>query len=329
MRRCFFVAVCTIILSQAFAEDLRAKVAADLSLSAAASEGQKASLGYSDGVGILLPEDLSFIEGVEIELRVPPAAQAVKGSFIFFIFKKLSPAPDPKSMSYSGERAVMSVVPARLIQVYQIPIRKNSSLKNSPYATILPTVAPEDFPIMFRLMPAMKGLPDEMENSVFQVRAKPIFVDEGRVKVSFKWAEGLDQASPLTVTVDDAELANPREALLLKPGTHSLRVSGQAVRDVFQTFTVAQARTLELAVELQDVTPRLLLEFPEKTRIGIELDGKPLAVKDAREAIALSPGEHSVGFFVGDYSIQRRIQVQRGKTYRVSLLVDVKVEEEN
>jgi len=129
--------------------------------------------------------------------------------------------------------------------------------------------------------------------------------------------------------VDDAELASPREAFLLKPGTHSLRVSGQAIRDVFQTFTVAQARNHEIVVELQDVTPRLLLEFPEKTRIGIELDGKPLAVKDAREAIALTPGEHSVGFFVGDYSIQRRIQVQRGKTYRVSLLVDVKVEEEN
>jgi hypothetical protein len=182
---------------------------------------------------------------------------------------------------------------------------------------------------VFRLMPAIKGLPEDLENAVFQVRAKPIYADEGRMKLSFKWAEGLDQASPLSVTVDESETAVPREGIVLKPGTHSLRVSGPAVRDVFQTFTVAQARTTELSVELQDVTPRLYLEFPEKTKIQIELDGKALGAKEAREAIALSPGEHSVSFSVGDYSIQRRIQVQRGKSYRVSFLIDVKIAEED
>jgi hypothetical protein len=327
MKRYIFVAACTIILTQAVAEDLRAKIAGNLLMGAQAAEGQKASLGYSDGVGISLPEDLSFIEGVEIELRIPPAVQAMKGSFIFFIYKKVSPAPDAKSMSYSGERTAMMVIPARVSQVYQIPVRKAASLKNSPYATLLPMVSPDDFPIMFRVMPAIKGLSDELENSVFQVKAKPIYVDEGRVKLSIKWAAGLDQSSPLTFKLDDAELANPREAFHLKTGTHSLRVSGPAIRDVFQTFTVAQARTLEIAIELQDVTPRLLLEFPAKTRI--ELDGKALSPKEAGEAIALTPGEHAVEFFVGDYSIQRRIQVQRGKTYRVSLLVDIKVEEDD
>lgn len=327
MRRYLIAALCSSLLLTAAAEDIRVKVAANLSLGGQAAEGQKAVLVYSDGAGIHLPEDLSFIEGVELELRVPPAVQSAKGSFIFFVYKRLSPAPDPRQVSYSGEKLVMAVVPSRVAQVYQIPLRKSTPLKGSPYTILLPVAGPEDFPLLFRLMPAMKGLPDELETAQFQLRAKPVYADLGRVRISFKWAEGLDQSSPLTVLVDDVELKDPRESFMLKPGNHSLRVTGPNVRDEFRAFTVSQARNHEIAVELEDVTPRLVLEFPEKTRI--ELDGKGLAGKEAKEPIALTPGEHVIGFFVGDYAIQRRLQVQRGKTYRVSLLVDVKVEEED
>jgi hypothetical protein len=325
MKRHLIMPILLSLLSALPAEDVRAKVVEALELSSEASDGEKASLTYADAAGIFLPADLGFIDGIELELRIPPAVQAMKGSFIFFIYKGVRPFPDLKTVSYSGERVAMLVVPSRVSQVYQIPLSKNTTLKNSPYAILLPKLEERDFPILFRLMPAIKGLPGELETAAFQLKAKPIYIDEGRVRLSFTWAEGVDQDAPLSVWIDDKELKDPRESFMLKPGAHTLRVSGSEVRDKFQTFSVSQARNHEIEIALEDVTPRLVLEYPERTKI--ELDGKVLGPKEAKDSIALQPGEHTVGFSVGDYTIQRRIQVQRGKTYRVSLLVDVKVEE--
>ncbi len=327
MKRC----LCLIFMLFTFlgleAEDIRAKVAAKLSLSPESSEGERCNLVYADAAAIYLPEDLSFIEGLELELRVPQSVQAMKGSFIFYIYKKILPLPEEKLVSYSGERVAMIVVPSRVSQVYQIPLGKAVSLKTSPYVSLLAPIERQDFPILFRLMPAIKGLPPALENAVFQLKAKPIYKEEGRVRLALSWAEGLDPESELNLWVDDKEYKGARDSFFLKPGSHSLRISGPSVRDVFKTFSVLSARDQAIEIKLEDVTPKLLLEFPERTKI--ELDGKPLSPTQAREAIALTPGEHSLVFSVGDYTIQRRLQVQRGKTYRVSLTVDVKVEEED
>jgi hypothetical protein len=317
----FFLAAAG-LTSWLLAEDLRVQLTGVVT--ANGEDSSRASMSFADGAALTLPEDVEFMDGIELELKIPRAAQAAKGAFLLLIYKRVSPAPDPSVVSYSAERVAMLVIPAKVSENYQIPLRADHGIKAGPYAVSLPMVRPQDFPIVVRLMPAIKGLSPELEAAAFSLKAKPVLRDEGHVSLALSWEAGLDPGSPLTVAIDDREIKEYLKPISLKSGAHALRVSGPDVRDRFQSFSLERGQRLTLDVALEDVVPRLVLEYPEKTLV--ELDGKRLELASGA-AMALSPGDHVVSFTVGDYSIQRKLSVRRGRTYRVALLVDVRVEE--
>jgi hypothetical protein len=88
---------------------------------------------------------------------------------------------------------------------------------------------------------------------------------------------------------------------------------------------VERAKILDVSVELQDPTPLILFEYPEGARIF--LDNVP--VSNPQSPRAVEPGVHEVRFQVSDYSIIRPITVQKGKTYKIALSVDVNISESN
>lgn len=329
MKRYLLAATIALLASAwAPAEDFRVQLLAMMEVDPANPEGMKANLSFADGVAVLLPEDRSFLAGVELELRIPAAVQARPENFLEYLYRSVRPAPSRSAVAYSGSTLHWQVLPARVSHVIQIPLGPDSGLKAGPYATLLPSQEASSFPLVFRLMPSNKGLTEDMEKAVFQLRVRPLLRDEGRLRLSFVHGPGVPANAALELSVDGAVIAEPLEPMILKAGRHDLRLSGPDVRDEFRSFTIEQARELPLQIALQDVTPRLILEYPERSRV--ELDGKPLA-DDARgeqPGIPLSPGDHIITFLVGDYSLQRRITVQRGRTYRVSLLIDMSIEEE-
>jgi hypothetical protein len=156
----------------------------------------------------------------------------------------------------------------------------------------------------------------------FQLSVKPIFSDEGAVRFIPRYPEQL-QGRPFTVLIDDVLVENPSIELLLKEGEHHLVILSEDYRNESRRFMVERARVLELAVELQDPTPLIILESPENTRVF--LDNR--LVRNESEAIPVEPGVHEVKFQVSDYAITKSITVQRGKTYRIALTVDVSVSE--
>jgi len=301
------------------AEDVRVKIRGTVE-----PGGAEAAISYADGVRVDLPDDLEFVDGIELELRVPKAAQGFKGAFLIMFYKRVAPAPSASALSYSAVRAASLVVPAKVSQAFRIPLRPAHGFRPSPYAVDLGEIRKEDFPLIVRLMPAIKGLPEELERAEFTVKAKPILRDEGKLSLSLEWGAGLDPGSPIAVTVDDRPVEDHRKPIPLKSGDHALRITGSDVRDEFIAFRLERGQRLELKAVLEDVVPRLVLDFPERTKV--ELDGKRLDAAPGAE-LPVTPGEHSLSFTVGDYSIQRKLLVKRAKTYRVSLLVDLRVEE--
>jgi hypothetical protein len=309
----------SLVAGRAPAEDLRVQIRGE-----AVPGGPEVGIAYADGVSVPFPEDGEFLDGLEFELKIPKAAQGFKGSFLVLFYKAASPEPSAISVSYAAERIASMVVPAKLSQAYQIPVRKDHGMKSSPYAASLPVVQPKDFPLIVRLMPAIKGLPEALEKAEFSVRAKPILRDEGRVSLSLEWNAGLDPGSAVEVSVDGEAVADFKKTFALKAGEHALRITGPDVRDEYIAFRLERGQRLALTALLKDVVPRLVLEFPEKTKV--DMDGKRFEAESGTETV-VTPGEHVLTFSVGDYSIQRKLLVKRGKTYRVSLLVDLRVEE--
>jgi hypothetical protein len=304
---------------RATAEDVRVQVRGE-----AVPGGPEIAVAYADGAAVPFPEDGEFLDGLEIELKIPRAAQGFKGSFLLIFYKAAAPEPSGGVLTYAAERVASVVVPAKLSQAYQIPVRKDHGMKTSPYAAALPLVLPKDFPLIVRLMPAIKGLPEALEKAEFSIKAKPVVREEGRVSLALEWGAGLDPGSPIEVSVDGAPVADFKKPIALKAGEHSLRITGPDVRDEYIAFRLERGQRLALTALLKDVVPRLVLEFPEKTKV--DMDGKKVEAEPGTE-FTVSPGEHVLTFSVGDYSIQRKLLVKRGKTYRVSLLVDLRVEE--
>jgi hypothetical protein len=220
-----------------------------------------------------------------------------------------------------GRRIAFDPLPGKIQIVYQVPLRPSSGLKSSPYVTVLASTAlPSSFPLLFRIMPVIKGLSAELENMIFQLSAKPILGDEGLVKLNFRYPEQL-KGKPFTVLIDDILISNHSEELLLKEGERHLVILSEDYRNESRRFAVERARTLELHIALQDPTPLLIFEAPQNSRIF--LDNAPVFL--GRDPIPVEPGLHEVKINLGDYTITKTFVAQRGKTYTIPLAVDINV----
>jgi hypothetical protein len=180
---------------------------------------------------------------------------------------------------------------------------------------------PSSFPLLFRVMPLIKGLTDEIEALRFVLTIKPILSDEGAVRVAFRYPENLPD-KPFTLLIDDEVIDRPREERVLREGEHNLVILSNNYRNENRVFMVERGKILELGITLQDPTPLVIFEAPENVRIFFDNTpvnpGKPLPVE---------PGAHEVRFQLSDYAVIKPLTVQKGKTYRVAMSVDLTITE--
>jgi hypothetical protein len=304
------------------AEDLRTLIAASISLPTDA-QGVVVPVLYNEALAITLPKDAPFIQGMEIEVRSPGAALALPGAMAWEIWRRLDPLPEKNRFSYQGERMLSQVLPARAGYIIQIPLRGDHTLHSTPFATLLPTVIePKDFPFMFRLMAIAKGVPPDLEKTPFQVRVRPLFTDEGALKLGLRFPDNAERGD-LSVLVD-GKAVDAKDVLVMKPGPHFLRISSENYREESRSFTIEQGKTLELSIELADTTPILLIEAPDSA--FILLDGQKLN-HVAKPSMTVEAGEHTIFCKIGDYSLTRKFTAFRGKTYKVLLSIDLSVQE--
>jgi hypothetical protein len=319
------------------AEPFRVVVAGRMELSADSPGGTSLPLGISESALIGMGEETRFFRGVELELSAPQAWLAYRGSLAMAIYADLErlPAPDarapapeqragrvfPAVTDFEGRRAAFEPLPNKLKIVYQIPIRTAHGLKTTPYAAVpAGVILPASFPVLFRIMPIVKGMNEELETMMFHLSAKPILSDEGAVKLSPRYPEQLRGRS-FTVLIDDVLIENIGEERLLREGEHHLVILSDNYRNESRRFVVERGRVLDLIINLQDPTPLVIFEGPQNAHIF--LDNTPVLRQG--EALPVEPGIHEAKFQVGDYTLIKTITVQRGKTYRIALAVDINV----
>jgi hypothetical protein len=308
---------------QTEAESLRVLVAGKAEISVDNPAGVSVSLGYNGSVVITLADEIRFFRGVELEISAPQVWLANRGSLAMALYADLDKIPETGTADLQGNRIAFEPLPNKIHMVYQIPIRSSHGLRTSPYVTVPAGVTPpSSFPVLFRIMPVIKGLSEDLETMVFQLNAKPILSDEGAVRFTPRYPEQL-QGKPFTVLIDDMVIENPSEERLLKEGEHHLMILSDDYRNESRRFVVERTKVLDLVIELQDPTPLMTFEGPENAKIF--LDDKPVSYE--MSPVPLEPGIHEVKFQVGDYTIAKTVTVQRGKTYRMALTVDLNVSE--
>jgi hypothetical protein len=326
-----FICCCSVF---AHAEEFRVQPQGLLELSL--EEAPSLVIPYNGSVLIGLGENWRFFRGVELELTAPAEWLSYRGSLAVLAYSELGRLSAGEGsagiaagfvpgqvLDLTGNRFLYDPLPGKLQTVYRIPLRPGHGLKSSPYATVPSVlVPPPSFPILFRLSPAIKGLGGELENLHFRLSVKPVLGDEGAVRLHLRYPPQLPRR-PFTLLVDDLVIGQTGltgEELFLKEGEHQLLILSDDYRNENRLFLVERAKVLDLNIELQDPTPLLIFEGPEET--AFFLDNEPVG-----ESVPVEPGTHEIRFQLSDYTLSRTIRVEKGKTYRVALTVDVDVSE--
>ena len=316
------VALLCIATSASSLDSFRIHALTSVTIDSQSPDAQTIELGYNDALGILFPKNTMFIRGVEIEIKIPQDILSYQNGMAFGLYRQIQPVPSPTSIDYQAEQITLQALPSKMSFVLQIPINRKGTLKSGPYSTVLQYVHdPSKGPLLFRLLPIMKGLPDNIENLKFIVKIKPILTDEGGMLLKVAYPD--DPAKPVSVRVDENLVTSPDDVCVISPGNHHLSIVSDDYRNEVRVFTVESARVTELNVHMQDTTPHLQLVAPVNTRITV--DSKP--VENIRDPFVIESGDHTILFKIGDYELSKQIVVEKGKDYTVSMIIDLTVTE--
>ncbi len=301
------------------AESFRVHQLIPLRLSA--SESSDVSAGMNDAIAITLPDDMTYISGIELTVKIPTQIAEWPDSVAYSLYEGISPKPTPKNIDYSGNRSEVKTFPARLSTTIYIPLSKKFTIKNSPYSVRLKeTQAKAGESVFFRMQLAMKGVPESFDKAKFQITAKAVLADEGRLSISISDPTGKKGAYSLFI--DDKPVAIEKDGILLASGEHSLSVQSEVYRNEVRSFRIDKAKTTKLEVALRGIEPLVKISAPQNAKIFF--DGNEVSKK----VFTTTPGEHSVKFTVGDYEVVKNLNAQNGRSYTVTLNVDASVSEE-
>ena len=307
-------------------ESFRTVIEGSVEISCENPAGNAVPIGIDGSILITLGAETRFLRGIEFEISAPQAWLAYRGSIVMSMYKNLNNQTASGTADLSGSRIAFEPLPAKLQNVYQIPVRPSHGLRTTPYVTVVPSgvTALDTFPILFRFMPVMKGMNGEFEKLSFNITVRPILSAEGAVRLIPRYPPQL-RGKPFTVLIDDVMVENLSEQHILKEGEHHLVVLSDDYRNESRRFVVEKAKTIDLIVDLQDPTPLIIFEGPQNAKIFLN----NVPVPNNREPITIEPGNHEAKFQVGDYTITKTINVARGKTYRVALAVDLTIQEQD
>ncbi|MDR1177313.1 MAG: hypothetical protein LBK64_00660 [Spirochaetaceae bacterium] len=322
-KHCFALVLWFFSLSL-YAENIRVIIAGRTHLSEDNPAGDSLVMSVFDTAVVTLAGETRFIKGVEIQITAPQDYLRYRGSMaVIFYGEAAADPPDQGVADISVRQLAFEPLPNKIQTVYQIPIRPNHGLRTTPYASVpLEIMRDNQFPLFVRLLPVIKGYSEEFEAMRFQVSVKPIFSDEGAVRIGVNYPEQL-RDRPFILLIDDAVVENPGGEKLLREGEHHLVILSDDYRNENKRFLIERGRVLDLSIELQDPTPLVYFEVPANTRVYF--DNAPVTA--FRDPFPVTPGEHQVRFQVGDYSVIKPLLVEKGKTYRVALDVDVSITE--
>ncbi|MGN0728605.1 hypothetical protein [Treponema sp.] len=285
-------------------------------------EKKSVEAGVNDAVVIKLPADKTFIEGIEISVKVPKPVAEWRDSVAWSLYSEISPAPETETIDYNGTRLEVGTFTESLSFNIKIPTKKNHSIKSDVYSYTVQTIPLNDGDfIFFRLQLAMKGSSDSVSKSKFTVSAYPILSNEGALSLSVKQPE--KEAKDFTVFVDGKQSELGKSDVILSAGRHNVSIVSDFYRNEVRAVTVEQAKTTRMDVALRDIKPIVRLIAPEGTKIQFD----KMEFTAPAEQFYTTAGDHVVKFMVGDYEITKTVSAVDGRSYNISVNIDASIEE--
>jgi len=312
-----------------YAESLRGPVVSMVELDVSKAPEVSFELGLEDIASVSLTGDLRFLQGVQLEVQVPDTARGFPGSFGLYLYKNVTPTPTSGLGTYSAARAFFDIVPSGNRFFVTIPLRTDHTLRQTADSYLVkPPIDSEDFPLLVTIYPVMKGLSRSATNSRFNITAKPLLVDRGALRLRITDPQGVEiqKASgalrEFTVLLDGSTIEYGDEDFILTPGLHKLVLESPRYENQSMTFGVERGKVTNVALELTEPVSTVKIDAPEGTQLFVD------GARVEKSPLQLPPGEHTLLFKLGDYTISRRLTVEAKKNYKISLSLNILINED-
>ncbi len=276
-------------------------------------------LGISDALLIKLPQEHTYLSGIELNIKIPEEIASWRDSVAYTLYDSLTPPPDEKKIDYKGEKVFLSTIPARFSMTLYFPLTKDFSIKENPYSLIIQKMPEVTDSIFLRFQQVMKGVPDSLERAELEINAKPVLSNKGKLTLSIN-PPSRDEKK-YTVLIDGSPAGE--KTLLLNSGEHHLSIQSDSYRNELRTFRIEQAKTTELSLSLRTIEPTLKILSPSNSEIL--LDGKKFIPNEEK---VITPGDHKITFTFGDYELVKTLTAVKGRSYTVSLNIEANISEE-
>lgn len=314
--------VALLLPATAFAENVRGPVVDTVVLDPTSGSHQ-VSIGLDELLGVAFGASSRFIKGVELDISVPPPARQYRNLVALYVYKAVAPTPSSTTDLYSGRRAGFVVLPATPKVYVNIPIKANA-IQPSPETITFDTPIPaKDFPLIVTVLPVAKGLPSSVSNSTFVVKVSPILEDKGLLTLDVT-EKGNPPSFPYNLTIDDQPVNLNPAGYELASGVHHLTITSDHYKEITKTFGIDKGQTTTITISLERLVPTIVFEAPDNAEIF--LDGQKLE-NVPKKPMKVTEGEHTVIIREGNYSLTKKFSVERGKSYKVSLFLDILVQE--
>ena len=306
-----------------YAESFRVGKVHEVSVLQSSDSEAIAKLGINEALAITLPNDQTFIEGLELKFEIPEAVASWMDSVACSVYSNITPTPKASQIDYSGTRAYVRTLPGKLSWVLQIPLKKDNSIKSNNYTTKVDTIVTPSKNVLFvRLQPVMKGVPEETLNSIIPITVKPILSNKGLLALNLMSPE--EKLAPCTVFIDEKITQLPPDnKILLETGIHNVSIISEEYRNEVRTVRIDMAKVTELSVAMKSIEPTLLITAPEGTEVLLD-DVKCTIIG---KEFVISEGDHKIRFSIGGYEIVRTITATKGRTYTANFSLDLDISE--
>ncbi|MBO5236400.1 MAG: hypothetical protein J6B32_04750 [Spirochaetaceae bacterium] len=283
-------------------------------------------LGINDAAEIRLPQDTTFIQGIEVEIKIPEVISRYHGSVAYSFYTGINPVPTAEQIDYSGTRENIDTLPGRLSMNLTIPTTQDHNIKASPYTNIQPVIYSNRDSIFIRFQLVMKGIPESFDQEDLVLIAKPVYTDKGIIQIETLYP--FDQESnpikkPYSIIIDEQPVTMEEKGVILDTGMHHLSIVSDFYRNETRTFTIEQAKVTNVQIQLRDIAPTLQIIAPKDTIIFFD----NMEMENTKDSFIISQGEHIIKMQLSDYEITKTIQASNGRSYTVNLTLDLEIEE--
>lgn len=287
-----------------------------------------ADLGINDALVIKLPENALFLQGIDLEIQIPAIAAEHRDAVAYALYADIAPEPAESTIDYTGKRLNIATFPGKLRCNIRIPLIKEHTMKESPYTIVMPLLfskPPKSIFLRFQLV--MKGVPPELFDAVYSIDIKPVLTDQGllALTVLYPSEQKKEEHKEFSVFIDEVPRPDAvKKNVLLPVGMHRLNIVSEAYRNEVRSFTIDQAKTSLLEIQLTDIAPLLYVSAPQRTRFFMD----NIEIKDYSKPLVIKPGSRQLRFSLGDYELVRVLEAVNGRTYNIAVLFDVNITEE-